>query len=76
MVQAGSGYGGGSAPYVCQCPPGFTGQNCETCDPCNPNPCGNGGQCTPYGSNSYQCTCVAPYSGQNCEQQNACASNP
>ena len=22
----------------CQCPPGFTGQKCESRDPCEPNP--------------------------------------
>jgi len=24
--------------FVCKCPPGFTGQRCDTRDPCTPNP--------------------------------------
>ena len=24
--------------FMCQCQPGFTGKNCDTRDPCTPNP--------------------------------------
>ena len=24
--------------FMCKCPPGFTGQKCDTRDPCTPNP--------------------------------------
>jgi hypothetical protein len=24
--------------FICKCPPGFTGQKCDTRDPCTPNP--------------------------------------
>ena len=24
--------------FMCKCPPGFTGKNCESRDPCTPNP--------------------------------------
>ena len=51
---------GGS--FMCQCPTGFTGQYCETCDPCSPNPC-QAGQCVSQGS-TFFCQCPAGYSGQ------------
>ena len=36
------------AEYVCECPLGFQGVNCQeviTFDPCEPNPCQNSGFC-------------------------------
>lgn len=35
-------------------------------DPCNSDPCVNGGTCT-YTSNSYNCSCVSGYRGDHCE---------
>ena len=35
-------------------------------DECNPNPCKNGGSCTPH-VNDYTCGCVPGYTGDNCE---------
>lgn len=34
-------------------------------NPCSPNPCLYGGQCTPVG-NGYSCVCPPQYTGPNC----------
>ena len=46
-----------------------TGVNCtERFDPCDSNPCANGGTCEKaYGGHYYQCTCPADYGGYTCE---------
>jgi hypothetical protein len=65
----------GSMCY-CQCPIGFTGQYCQTCNtpapttqapnPCNGYVCQNGG--TPMQSgNMCFCQCRQGYAGQYCE---------
>lgn len=59
----GNGGGSDSGSFVCQCPPGFTGQFCESRDPCTPNPCQNGAQCIPQGS-TFMCQCPPGFSGQ------------
>ena len=43
----------------------FQGDN----DPCNPNPCLNGGTCTANNGNGngYHCTCPSGQSGTDCE---------
>ena len=42
-----------------------------TCfDDCSPNPCGNGGTCTPQ-LPGYHCTCQEGFEGRNCEQTTA-----
>ena len=60
----------GTTTYTCQCPPLYTGQNCESyLNPCQPSPCFNGGGCTantnnwPYSS----CNCPPGCFGQNCQ---------
>ena len=34
---------------------------------CEPNPCVNGGTCSPYGLDTYSCNCPFGYTGRNCE---------
>lgn len=34
---------------------------------CEPNPCRNGGTCSPYGLDTYSCNCPFGYTGRNCE---------
>ncbi len=55
--------------YTCQCKANFklVGENCV--EPCHPNPCQNGGACSPHPSSSvgFQCGCERPYTGQMCE---------
>jgi hypothetical protein len=51
------------------CPPGYSGNGQSGCIPpnvCSPNPCQNGGSCSPSGAN-YACTCIDGYGGKDCE---------
>jgi hypothetical protein len=34
---------------------------------CEPNPCLNGGTCSPYGLDTYSCNCPFGFTGRNCE---------
>lgn len=34
---------------------------------CEPNPCRNGGTCSPYGLDTYSCNCPFGYTGRDCE---------
>ncbi|XP_038068270.1 uncharacterized protein LOC119737763 isoform X5 [Patiria miniata] len=54
--------------YICNCPIGFIGHNCETVstNPCNSNPCRNGAQCQPFNT-YYVCQCTTGYAGSTCE---------
>lgn len=52
--------------FTCNCAPGFSGELCQTKNPCLPNPCSNTGVCTNVGSLGYLCTCAPGFSGQNC----------
>ncbi len=40
--------------------------------PCTPNPCTNGGSCTPGVGTAYSCLCQPGYSGDNCQTPVVC----
>ncbi|XP_063302853.1 cadherin EGF LAG seven-pass G-type receptor 1 isoform X3 [Pelobates fuscus] len=51
----------------CRCPPGFTGDYCETeIDLCYSNPCGKNGLCRSR-EGGYSCECNDEYTGEHCE---------
>uniref|UniRef100_A0A674GG74 Cadherin EGF LAG seven-pass G-type receptor 1 n=1 Tax=Taeniopygia guttata TaxID=59729 RepID=A0A674GG74_TAEGU len=51
----------------CRCPPGFTGDYCETeIDLCYSNPCGSNGLCRSR-EGGYTCECYEDYTGESCE---------
>ncbi|XP_059839449.1 fibropellin-3-like [Hypanus sabinus] len=53
--------------YICSCPAGFIGHNCEiNFDECSSEPCLNRGVCHD-GINNFTCTCTAQYAGDLCE---------
>jgi cubilin len=59
----------------CNCPPGTTQPLCERAiDPCTPNPCLNGGNCTSVRIiGRYRCMCPRGFSGNRCHlQQSTC----
>ncbi|MEE6481192.1 hypothetical protein FKM82_012777 [Ascaphus truei] len=51
----------------CRCPPGFTGDYCETeIDLCYSKPCGRNGLCRSR-EGGYSCECHEEYAGEHCE---------
>jgi len=66
--------------YRCDCPPGFTGKNCEKADICEPSFCGMTGVCLSIGHEnivSHMCWCDnGLYIGQRCEKQDTLEPNP
>nr|XP_037863230.1 cadherin EGF LAG seven-pass G-type receptor 1 isoform X3 [Chlorocebus sabaeus] len=51
----------------CRCPPGFTGDYCETeIDLCYSNPCGTNGRCRSR-EGGYTCECFQDFTGEHCE---------
>lgn len=45
-------------------------------NPCSPNPCHNGGYCTPTGTGDFICTCTSCFTGELCEITDPCKSCP
>ncbi len=52
--------------FLCQCPTGYYGAQCENRNYCMPNPCNNNGLCLETAT-GYICRCNAPYTGTNCQ---------
>ncbi len=69
------GHGVCVAAGVCECEDGFTGPACSGVDvePCDPDPCENGGVCAEVGA-TFDCDCPPQYQGDTCDQDvNECA---
>ncbi|XP_068707230.1 fibropellin-1-like [Montipora foliosa] len=66
---------------TCECKHGFVG-NGFTCipvgNPCQPNPCENGGTCNRgHGGKLFECVCKEGFTGNKCEvSKSACVSSP
>ncbi|CAF4756472.1 unnamed protein product, partial [Rotaria magnacalcarata] len=66
----------GLGSFICECPYGYNGMNCETRDICIPNPCMNGGTCQSQGLLSFTCQCRPGFQGLTCQICDACIPNP
>ena len=59
--------------YHCICPLDYEGKNCsQLIEPCNSNPCLNGGRCSNVRSRNniaptFSCNCTEDYKGTTCE---------
>lgn len=66
--------------YRCDCPPGFTGKNCDRKDICQPSFCGDTGVCLSIGFDneySHLCWCNNGIDiGKNCKNSKSLEPNP
>ena len=55
--------------YICECPPGHTGINCElhTELGCDAEPCKNNGTCGNLAGDGFTCNCSHLFTGKRCE---------
>ena len=60
---------------TCNCSPGWTGDFCESYDPCGVHQCLNGGNCELITPSHAVCSCPDGYYGHHCERS-ACHPNP
>ncbi|XP_072110608.1 delta and Notch-like epidermal growth factor-related receptor [Mobula birostris] len=63
--------------FTCVCPPGYTGELCQTqIDHCVSEPCENGATCMSR-ETDYSCLCLEGFTGPTCDQKiDPCASSP
>ena len=63
--------------YVCECPPGYSGKDCEqNDDECDPDPCQNDSTCIDN-IFDYTCICLPGFDGKDCQiNLNECAVEP
>ncbi|XP_055620762.1 neurogenic locus protein delta isoform X2 [Toxorhynchites rutilus septentrionalis] len=70
----------GQGSYTCECPPGYTGTDCETrISDCAATPCYNGGICHDEKGvhGGYRCECQKGWIGTHCEKETiTCAEKP
>ena len=57
----------GNSTYFCNCPYGFTGDNCELLDGCVDDPCLVGSRCNNF-NGTFNCTCLDGCTGFFCNE--------
>jgi len=58
--------GGECEDGICNCPPGYSGEDCEYYEPCSVLVCENGGTCDEYDG---ECDCLEGFEGELCETE-------